>query len=310
MMQSKRIEILIAAYNGAPYIQEQIDSILGQTDINWHLTISDDGSTDNTDAVIDEYVRRYPDKVQRAYSGRRFGGAKDHFFWLTAQCDADYIAYCDDDDTWRADKLEKLRKAMQDAETRLCSDTPILVFSDQTVTDGELNVISPSLMRYQRQYFEHFDYRSILLQNVVTGGAMMVNRALARLALECVDPSRVIMHDWWMAVVAARFGEIVYIDEPLGAYRQHGSNSVGAKNVGSLAHILHKLGHIREISRTLTHKKAQASVFEGTYAPMLEEADHVFLGQFARRRSGPVFYLKNRALVHGFFRLAGMIVLG
>ena len=218
-MQSKRIEILMAAYNGAPYIGGQIDSILGQTDINWHLTISDDGSTDNTDAVIDEYVRRYPDKVQRAYSGRRFGGAKDHFFWLTAQCDADYIAYCDDDDTWRADKLEKLRNAMWDAESRLSSDTPILVFSDQTVTDEKLNMLAPSLMRYQKQYFENFDYRSILMQNVVTGGAMMVNRALARLALQCVDTSQVIMHDWWMAVVAARFGEIVYIDEPLGAYR-------------------------------------------------------------------------------------------
>ena len=58
MMQIKRIEILMAAYNGAPYIREQSDSILGQTDINWYLTISDDGSTDDTDAVIDEYVRR------------------------------------------------------------------------------------------------------------------------------------------------------------------------------------------------------------------------------------------------------------
>lgn len=309
-MQSKRIEILMAAYNGAPYIREQIDSILGQTDTNWHLTISDDGSTDGTDATIDEYARRYPDRVQRVYSGRRFGGAKDHFFWMTEHCDADYIAYCDDDDTWRADKLKKLRKAMQDAETRLDSDTPILVFSDQTVTDEKLNTLSPSLMRYQKQYFEHFDYRSILMQNVVTGGAMMVNRVLAQLALRCADTSQVIMHDWWMAAVAARFGQIVYIDEPLGAYRQHWHNSVGAKNVGSLAHILHKLGHIREIERTLTDKKAQASVFERTYAPMLEEADRAFLGRYARRRSGPVFYLKHRALVHGFFRLAGMIVLG
>ena len=310
MMQSKRIEILMAAYNGTPYIREQIDSILGQTDTNWHLTISDDGSTDGTDATIDEYARRYPDRVQRVYSGRRFGGAKDHFFWMTEQCDADYIAYCDDDDMWRADKLTKLRKAMQDAEARLGSDTPLLVFSDQTVTDEKLNVISPSLMRYQKQYFEHFDYRSILMQNVVTGGAMMVNRALAQLALRCVDTSQVIMHDWWMAAVAARFGQIVYIDKPLGAYRQHGHNSVGAKNVESLAHVLHKLCHTREIERTLTDKKAQASVFERTYAPMLEEADRAFLEQFARRRSGPVFYLKNRALVHGFFRLAGMIVLG
>ena len=310
MMQSRRIEILMAAYNGAPYIGEQIDSILQQTDTNWHLTISDDGSTDGTDAIIDEYTRQYSDSVQRVCSGQRFGGAKAHFFWLTAQCDSAYLAFSDQDDVWYGDKLKALRRAVQDAESRLGSNTPILVFSDQTVTDEKLSVIAPSLMRYQKQYFEHFDYRSILLQNVVTGGAMMVNRALAKLALECADPSRVIMHDWWMAVVAARFGEIVYIDEPLGAYRQHGSNSVGAKNVGSLAHILHKLGHTREIERTLKDKKAQASVFMRTYAPKLEEADRAFLGQFARRRSGPVFYLKNRALVHGFFRLAGMIVLG
>ena len=58
MMQSKRIEILMAAYNGAPYIREQIDSILQQADTNWHLTISDDGSTDGSDYIIDEYARQ------------------------------------------------------------------------------------------------------------------------------------------------------------------------------------------------------------------------------------------------------------
>ena len=64
-MQSKRIEILMAAYNGTPFIGEQIDSILCQTDANWHVTVSDDGSTDGTDAIIDEYALQYPDRVQR-----------------------------------------------------------------------------------------------------------------------------------------------------------------------------------------------------------------------------------------------------
>ena len=310
MTKGNPIEILMATYDGAPYIREQIDSILAQTDENWRLTLSDDGSTDGTDAIIDEYAARYPDRVRRVHSGRRFGGAMPHFMWLTENCDAAYIAYCDDDDTWKPDKLEKLRAAMLGAQARLGGETPILVFADQMVTRADGGVIAPSLMRYQKQYFGEFDWRSILMQNVVTGGAMMVNRALAKLALQCIDPWQVIMHDWWMAAVAARFGEIVYIDEPLGAYRQHGHNSVGAKNVGSLAHILHKLGHTREIRDTLSLKKAQASVFERIYAPMLEEADRAFLGQFARRRSGPVFYLKNRSLVHGFFRLAGMIALG
>ena len=309
-MQNETIVILMAAYNGVPYIGEQIDSILCQTDENWHLTISDDGSTDGTDAVIDEYVRRYPDRVQRVYSGRRFGGAKDHFFWMTEQCDADYIAFCDDDDTWKADKLEKLRKAVQDAEARLGSDTPILVFSDQTVTDEKLNTLAPSLMRYQKQYFECFDYRSILMQNVVTGGAMMINRALAKLALKCTDPSQVIMHDWWMAVVAARFGEIVYIDEPLGAYRQHGSNSVGAKNVGSAGYVRRMLANTGHVREKMLLKKAQAAAFEKTYAALLDDEDRVFLQRFERVRSGLLFYWKNRERIHGAHRLAGMMLFG
>lgn len=310
MMQSKRIEILMAAYNGAPYIREQIDSILQQTDTNWHLTISDDGSTDGTDVIIDEYARRYPDRVQRVYSGRRFGGAKDHFFWMTERCDADYIAYCDDDDTWKADKLEELRKAMQDAEERLGNDMPFLVFSDQTVTDEKLNMLATSLMRYQKQYFEHFDYRSILLQNVVTGGAMMINRALARLALQCADTSQVIMHDWWMAAVAARFGEIVYIDEPLGMYRQHGSNSVGAKNVGSAGYVRRMLSHPAHVRKAMRCKKGQAAVFEQTYAEWLNDADKAFLQGFEKAHSGPLFYWRKRGLIHGSHRLAGMMLLG
>lgn len=76
-MQSKQIEILMAAYNSAPYIREQVDSILHQTDENWHLTLSDDGSTDGTDAILNEYSSRYPDKVKRVCSGMRFGGARD-----------------------------------------------------------------------------------------------------------------------------------------------------------------------------------------------------------------------------------------
>lgn len=310
MRQSDTIEILMAAYNGMPYIREQLDTILAQTDENWHMTISDDGSTDGTDAVIDEYAARYPDKVSRVYSGRRFGGAMPHFMWLTERCDAAYIAYCDDDDTWRPDKLERLRGAMKEAEATCGQDTPLMVFSDQTVTRTDGGEIAPSLMRYQKQYFGEFDWRSILMQNVVTGGAMMINRALAGRALACGNAAGIIMHDWWMAAVAARFGRIVYINEPLGTYRQHGTNSVGAKDVASAAHILRKLSNLDDIRKVALQKKAQADVFARTYRTELESGDMAFLAGFLRPRSGPVFYWKHRRLIHGFFRLAGMMALG
>lgn len=98
------------------------------------------------------------------------------------------------------------------------------------------------------------------------------------------------MHDWWMAVVVARFGEIVYNGEPLDAYRQYGSNSVGAKNVGSATHILHELRRVSKIQRAIQGKKAQAHVFERMYSSVLPQEDRHFLHDFIKNRSGTVFY--------------------
>ena len=304
------VEILLASYNGEAYIREQIDSILAQSDDRWHLTVSDDGSTDGTPAILDEYVSHYPEKIARVYSGKKFGNARDHFFWLIEQCEAEYMMTCDQDDYWYEQKIKILMKALLDTEDQCGKAMPILAFSDQTPTDANRNPLAPSLMRYQNQYFDHFDYRSLLMQNVVTGGAMAFNRALAQLAMQCKAPERTIMHDWWMAVVAARFGKIAYIDESLGDYRQHGTNSVGAKNVRSLAHVLNKLSNLEAIRKTTCDKKRQAGIFADTYAQQLAAQDDKFLSAFVKDRSGPVFYWQYRELIHGFFRLAGMMVLG
>lgn len=303
-------EILMATYNGAQFVREQIDSILAQTDASWHLTISDDNSTDGTDAIVDEYAEKYPDKIARHVSGRRFGNARDHFFHLMSACTADYMFFCDQDDVWYPQKVEKIMGVMLDKEHRQGKHTPLLVFTDQTPTDGNLKPLAPSLMRYQQQFVETIDYRALLMQNVVTGGAMAINRALAERAARCKDPARAIMHDWWLAVVAARFGEAVYIDEPTGDYRQHGANSVGAKDVRSLADIAHKLMSLGNIREKLLKKKQQAQVFWDTYAGDMNDEDAIFLAPFVKPHSGPGFYWKNRALIHGFFRLAGMMTLG
>ena len=305
----KPVEILMAVYNGEAYLRAQLDSILGQSDDRWHLTVSDDGSTDGSAAILDAYARRYPDRIARYASGRRFGNARDHFFHLMARCETEHMLFCDQDDVWRPDKLAKTRKALIEAEARYGPDAPILVFSDQTPTDADLNPLADSLMRYQGQYFESFDYRSILMQNVVTGGAMAVNRALARLGERGATPDGVIMHDWWMAAVAARFGQIVYIDEPLGFYRQHGGNAVGAKGVDSAAYILGRLSRLGEVRAAILRKKAQARAFEACYRERLNPEDFAFLRRFARPRSGLGFYLKYRGLIHGRQRRAGMLLM-
>ena len=306
---AERVEILMAVYNGAQYLPEQLDSILAQTDGDWHLTVSDDFSDDGSAEIIGDYARRFPDKIAFCHPPRRFGGARDHFFWLMGRCDAGTMLFCDQDDAWYPDKVRRMREAMARAVAEFGADTPILVFSDQVPTDAGLKPLAPSLMRYQQQYFERFDYRSLLMQNVVTGGAMGVNRALARLGAPAGDARGIIMHDWWLAVVAARFGKIVYLDEPLGVYRQHGENAVGAKDVRSAGYVARKLSTLRKVRGTILKKKAQATAFRTVYADRLAPEDEAFLTAFERPRSGVGFWLKYRRLIHGAFRRAGMLLL-
>lgn len=305
-----KIEVLMAVYNGSAYIREQIDSILNQTYENWHLTISDDGSTDGTDLIADEYAAKYPEQITRVYSGVRFGNARDHFMWLSENCTSRYMLYSDQDDVFNPEKMSRLMDAMQNAERQWGRDLPILVFSDQTVVDEKLNVIEPSLMRCQKQAFDSFDYHALLIQNVVTGGAMMVNRPLCSLAVQCRSRERIIMHDWWMAATAARFGKIIYLDEPLSLYRQHGGNSVGAKQVGSAGYIAGMMGNLRGVREMILRKKSQAGVFEETYTALLTAEDRQFLNRMKQSRSGIRFYLKNRGYIHGFFRFMGWVMLG
>ncbi len=306
----KTIEILMATYNGAAFVREQLDSILAQTDGGWHLTVSDDGSADGTGEILREYAEKNPERIALHEAGRRFGNARDHFFHLTEQCEAEWMMLSDQDDTWAPEKTAKFRQAMDRAETDFGAETPLLVFCDQTPTDGQLRPLADSLMRYQKQYTGSFDYRSLLMQNVVTGGAMAVNRPLAKLAAECRDRSRVVMHDWWMAAVAARFGRIIYLDEPLGTYRQHRENAVGAKHVGSAAYTKDRLGKLEEVRETIRNKKKQAAVFRDTYAGRLTGRDVDFLDGFTKERSGPGFYIRYGKLIHGAERKAGMMLLG
>ena len=305
-----KIEVLMAVYNVSAYIREQIDSILNQTYENWHLTISDDGSTDGTDLIADEYAAKYPEQITRVYSGVRFGNARDHFMWLSENCTSRYMLYSDQDDVFNPEKMSRLMDAMQNAERQWGRDLPILVFSDQTVVDEKLNVIEPSLMRCQKQAFDSFDYHALLIQNVVTGGAMMVNRPLCSLAVQCRSRERIIMHDWWMAATAARFGKVIYLDEPLSLYRQHGGNSVGAKRVGSAGYIAGMMGNLRGVREMILRKKSQAGVFEETYTALLTAEDRQFLSRMKQSRSGIRFYLKNRGYIHGFFRFMGWVMLG
>lgn len=310
MADNRTIEILMATHNGERFLREQIDSIRTQTDPDWRLTVSDDGSADGTEEILRAYAEREPERITRYVSGRRFGNPRDHFLHLIRHCGAEWMMLCDQDDTWFPEKIAVFREAMEAAEAQYGKEMPLLVFSDQVPADERLRPLADSLMTYQKQNTASFDYRAILMQNVVTGGAMALNRPLALLSGECADPSRMIMHDWWMAAVAARFGQIIYIDKPTGTYRQHGGNDTGAKHFGSAAYTKDRMEKLAEVRASILKKKAQAAVFRETYESRLAEEDLRFLKGFEKPRSGPAFYLKYGKWIYRPERKLGMMMLG
>ena len=157
-----KVEILMTTYNGEAFVQEQIESILAQSFTDFHLTISDDHSSDNTYAILEHYHECFPDKISIVKAPCRFGNAKDHFFHMMDQCDADFVFFSDQDDVWFKDKLSLFLNEFNKSGDS--DDLPLLVFSDQIPTDSKLTPLSNSLMKYQKQNPYITNYRDLVFQ--------------------------------------------------------------------------------------------------------------------------------------------------
>jgi glycosyltransferase involved in cell wall biosynthesis len=222
------IDILLATYNGAVYLPAQLDSLLAQTHEDWRVIARDDGSSDQTLSVLEAYSRNHPGKFLILHDGGRVG-AKASFSRLIAQSSAPYIAFCDQDDVWVPDKLEVLLDALRSEEICVGSRIPLLAHSDLEVVDEKLELMNASFWVYQGIDPSRDGLSRLLVQNVVTGCALLCNRALANAALPI--PESAFMHDYWLALMASAIGRIVPVPRALVKYRQHGRNTLGAKKM-------------------------------------------------------------------------------
>lgn len=226
-----KIDILLATYNGEKYIAEQIDSIMNQTYKDWNLIIRDDGSTDNTTKIIEEYKRLYPSKITLLKNNDKNLGASMNFSKLVEYSNADYIMFCDQDDIWQSDKIKTTFNEMKRLENSQNNKIPLMVFSDLTIVDENLNIIAKSFWNSQKldPIISQSLYK-ILAQNVVTGCTIMINKKAAKQFFPI--PTKYILHDHWVAINICKFGKASYIDRSLIYYRQHSNNELGAINIG------------------------------------------------------------------------------
>lgn len=234
------INILMSTYNGEKYLSEQIDSIINQTEKNWHLYIRDDGSTDQTINIIDRYTQKDQRITFVKNDGKNLGAMMSFFYLLETFGDSEYIAFSDQDDVWYPNKLELCLQTIQQAEKNDDSKTPIVVHCDLEVVDSELKTITNSFWKYTNINVDLLDnnIHYMALCNSITGCAMMFNHAAQHFAFPLGNPR---MHDSWIGLkTLANKGRVIALPQQLIKYRQHNSNVCGAQKYSF------KLGNIKE----------------------------------------------------------------
>lgn len=209
---SGKVQILLSTYNGERYLKEQIESLLRQTYPHVEILIRDDGSTDATGSILKDYEKQYE---QIHVFLEKNVGVTESFFSLLARSDGDYIAFCDQDDIWLEQKVERA------VEKLLGIQAPALYCSNKILVDGEANKLVDNGRKRLRPGFGN-----AVIESICTGCTAVLNQALAE-NIKRHRPKNAVLHDWWCYLVASYVGQVVFDEESYIWYRQHGGNVVG-----------------------------------------------------------------------------------
>ena len=267
------VVVLLSTYNGARYLPAQLDSLKAQEGVNVQLHVRDDGSTDDTLAVLARYADAWPN-LAHVESGPNLKPAASFLELLrTAPPDADYYAFCDQDDVWLPQKLARAAQALaaETAPARSCSNV--------TCVAEDLTVLGAP--------FQNDDARlqHLLFENIAYGCTTVINRPARELiAASLPDPAAIIMHDWWIALAVAALGTIRYDPQPHILYRQHGGNQLGAE-VSRSGQTLNHLRLLIRNRRTYWRIHAQACEFLRLFGDQLKPADRHTVEALVRSKS-------------------------
>lgn len=273
------VTILLAAYNGEKYISEQLDSIWGQSFRDIRLVVSDDASQDRTWEILQEYKKRFPDRMTILRHEKPTGSANANFFQLMRDYQDEYLMLCDQDDVWCVDKVETSLRKIQELEKIHRKTTPLLAYTDMTVVDENLNIISESFREAMNADFTRSELNQIVVQNTMAGCTAIYNRALAEKIIG--EPAYMVMHDWWLLLIAGAFGRMESMREQTMLYRQHSSNVMGAKDVRTFVYKLHKVLRGEDIKIALEETYRQAESFLSLYRDQLSEKQIRVLEMYA-----------------------------
>jgi glycosyltransferase involved in cell wall biosynthesis len=268
--KNSSVAIILATYNGEKYLAEQLQSFAHQTHSDWHLFVGDDGSSDRTYEMIQEFAKTHPVTwIQNTH----LGFAENFMSTLFAAGNTyDYYCFSDQDDVWDVDKLASAITAL----SALPSSHPALYGSRTRLTDVNGNCYGLS-----QAFKRPFQFRNAQVQCFAGGNTMMLNRA----AWELLHKARkmpIISHDWWCyQLISGAGGNIIFDPEPHLSYRQHGNAAVGTS-----AGFRPSLARVRRLVQGVWQEwhDVQIAALQAN-ASLLTHENRVVLERFSRART-------------------------
>jgi hypothetical protein len=222
-----KISVAMCTYNGAAFLPAQLESIVTQSRKPDEIIICDDGSTDQTRALLEKFAKESPIPVSLKFNQQNLGSIKN-FEQAVRSCTGDIIVLSDQDDVWHTDKLGKIDEAFQ-------SEPNVgLVFSDAEIVDENLQPLNRRMWdevgfdAHKRKLVGMGRALEVLVTGwIVTGATMAFRSNFMKLSLP-IPEGIAMIHDGWIALTIATVAGVVPIEEPLIKYRQHSRQQIGA----------------------------------------------------------------------------------
>ena len=268
---NKKVQVLLSTYNGEKYLVEQIESVLAQKYSNLDLLIRDDSSTDATLSILKKYADLPTVKIVQ----EKNRGVPQCFFRLLeiASPQADYFAFCDQDDVWFDDKITKAIALLE----KIPEDIPSMYCSRLNLVDENLNFLGTSFLPKQQPSF-----KNAIVSNLATGCTVVINQRTRGLILKQI-PRINTMHDRWIYQVVSALGKVVVDRESRILYRQHQTNSVGMSH-NLLNRWLRRINQLTDKNSKYRLITTHAQELLAIYENMLPEDNLKILHDFIHSR--------------------------